>query len=166
MDCPESFSHTRDKGNYSWPLTSPATKAEVSCRKNPLQSAQRSWWVMRSSHFGSFMGNRRERRALCDGEPDGSLSWHPAVPCREDAKYTGPVQHGLQEKGVLHHFHHLQQVQASRVGSWLSAWAGRGNRCTVAFCAIRSWHSALQYLQMHFKLLRHLGSAPTLLNEC
>lgn len=147
MDCPESFSHTRDKGNYSWPLTSPATKAEVSCRKNPLQSAQRSWWVMRSSHFGSFMGNRREGRALCDGEPDGSLSW-------------------LQEKGALHHFHHLQQVQASRVGCWLSVWAGRGSRCTVAFRAIRSWHSAHQYLQMHFKLLWHLGSAPTLLNEC
>ncbi|XP_028940706.1 adhesion G-protein coupled receptor G4, partial [Antrostomus carolinensis] len=42
MDCPESFSHTTYKGNYSWPLTSPATKAEVSCRKNPLQFAQRS----------------------------------------------------------------------------------------------------------------------------
>ncbi|XP_009873767.1 PREDICTED: probable G-protein coupled receptor 112, partial [Apaloderma vittatum] len=42
MDCPESFSRTTYKGNYSWPLTSPATKAEVSCRKNPLQSAQRS----------------------------------------------------------------------------------------------------------------------------
>ncbi|KAM6381300.1 adhesion G-protein coupled receptor G4 isoform 3-T4 [Pluvialis apricaria] len=41
-DCPESFSHTAYKGNYSWPLTSPATKAKVSCRKNPLQSAQRS----------------------------------------------------------------------------------------------------------------------------
>ena len=36
---------------------------------------------------------------------------------KEDVKYTGPVQHGLQEKGVLHHFHHLQQVQASIVGS-------------------------------------------------
>ncbi|XP_064933618.1 adhesion G-protein coupled receptor G4 isoform X1 [Columba livia] len=42
MDCPESFSHTTYKGNYSWPLTSPATKVEVSCRKNPLQSARRS----------------------------------------------------------------------------------------------------------------------------
>ncbi|XP_041885298.1 adhesion G-protein coupled receptor G4 [Corvus kubaryi] len=42
MGCPESFSHTRYKGNYSWPLTSPASKTEVSCRKNPLQSAQRS----------------------------------------------------------------------------------------------------------------------------
>ncbi|XP_032558247.1 adhesion G-protein coupled receptor G4 [Chiroxiphia lanceolata] len=42
MDCPESFSHTRYKGSYSWPLTSPASEAEVSCRKNPLQSAQRS----------------------------------------------------------------------------------------------------------------------------
>ncbi|XP_050166684.1 adhesion G-protein coupled receptor G4 isoform X2 [Myiozetetes cayanensis] len=42
MDCPESFSHTSYKGNYSWPLTSPASEAEVSCRKNPLQSAQRS----------------------------------------------------------------------------------------------------------------------------
>ncbi|XP_054695652.1 adhesion G-protein coupled receptor G4 [Grus americana] len=42
MDCPESFSHTTYKGNYSWPLTSPATKTEVSCKKNPLQSAQRS----------------------------------------------------------------------------------------------------------------------------
>ncbi|KAM6117323.1 adhesion G-protein coupled receptor G4 [Pterocles gutturalis] len=42
MDCPESFTHTLNKGNYSWPLTSPATKAEVSCRKNPQQSAQRS----------------------------------------------------------------------------------------------------------------------------
>ncbi|XP_009975661.1 PREDICTED: probable G-protein coupled receptor 112, partial [Tauraco erythrolophus] len=41
-DCPESFSRTTYKGNYSWPLTSPATKALVSCRKNPLQSAQRS----------------------------------------------------------------------------------------------------------------------------
>ncbi|XP_053932056.1 adhesion G-protein coupled receptor G4 isoform X2 [Cuculus canorus] len=42
MDCPESFTQTTGKGNYSWPLTSPATKVEVSCRKNPLQSAQRS----------------------------------------------------------------------------------------------------------------------------
>nr|XP_025966707.1 adhesion G-protein coupled receptor G4 isoform X1 [Dromaius novaehollandiae] len=42
MDCPESFSQTAYKGNYSWPLTNPATKAEVSCSKNPLQSAMRS----------------------------------------------------------------------------------------------------------------------------
>ncbi|XP_030353502.1 adhesion G-protein coupled receptor G4 [Strigops habroptila] len=41
-DCPESFSLTTYKGNYSWPLTEPAAKAEVSCRKNPLQSAERS----------------------------------------------------------------------------------------------------------------------------
>lgn len=86
MDCPESFSHTTYKGNYSWPPTSPATKAEVSCKKNPLQSARRSWWVMRSSHFGSCMGNRRERQALCGGKPDGSLSWHTAVPCQGRCK--------------------------------------------------------------------------------
>ncbi|XP_025894797.1 adhesion G-protein coupled receptor G4 [Nothoprocta perdicaria] len=41
-DCPESFSQTVYKGNYSWPLTNPASKAEVSCSKNPLQSAIRS----------------------------------------------------------------------------------------------------------------------------
>ncbi|KAM8997089.1 adhesion G-protein coupled receptor G4 [Ara ararauna] len=42
VDCPESFSHTTYKGNYSWPLTKPAAKAEVSCKRNPLQSAVRS----------------------------------------------------------------------------------------------------------------------------
>ncbi|XP_035181922.1 adhesion G-protein coupled receptor G4 isoform X2 [Oxyura jamaicensis] len=42
MDCPESFSQTKYKGSYYWPLTSPATKAEVNCSKNPLESAQRS----------------------------------------------------------------------------------------------------------------------------
>ncbi|XP_068813361.1 adhesion G-protein coupled receptor G4 isoform X3 [Struthio camelus] len=42
MDCPASFSQTAYKGNYSWPLTNPAAKAEVSCSKNPLQSATRS----------------------------------------------------------------------------------------------------------------------------
>lgn len=82
MDCPESFSQTAYKGNYSWPLTSPATKAEVSCKKNPLQSAQRSWWVMRSSHFGASTGNRREGQPWCDGNPDGSLSRHTAAPCQ------------------------------------------------------------------------------------
>ncbi|KAF2980961.1 hypothetical protein EK904_014713 [Melospiza melodia maxima] len=42
VGCPESFFLTRYNGNYSWPVTSPASETEVSCRKNPLQSAQRS----------------------------------------------------------------------------------------------------------------------------
>ncbi|XP_030128200.2 bombesin receptor subtype-3 isoform X1 [Taeniopygia guttata] len=42
VGCQESFFLMRYKGNYSWPVTSPASKTEVSCRKNLLQSAQRS----------------------------------------------------------------------------------------------------------------------------
>ncbi|RMB97845.1 hypothetical protein DUI87_25702 [Hirundo rustica rustica] len=42
VDCPEIFSLMRYKGKYSWPVRSRASKTEVSCRKNPLQSAQRS----------------------------------------------------------------------------------------------------------------------------
>ncbi|CAN8188838.1 unnamed protein product [Coccothraustes coccothraustes] len=42
VGCPESFFLTRYNGNYSWPVTSPASETEVSCRKNPLQSAQGS----------------------------------------------------------------------------------------------------------------------------
>ncbi|XP_023781639.1 adhesion G-protein coupled receptor G4 isoform X2 [Cyanistes caeruleus] len=42
VGCSERSLFTRYKGNYSWPVTSPASKKEVSCRKNPLQSAQRS----------------------------------------------------------------------------------------------------------------------------
>ncbi|TRZ08432.1 hypothetical protein HGM15179_018673, partial [Zosterops borbonicus] len=37
VGCPETFSLTRCKGNYSWFLRSPASKTDVSCRKNPLQ---------------------------------------------------------------------------------------------------------------------------------
>ncbi|XP_068060601.1 adhesion G-protein coupled receptor G4 isoform X3 [Anomalospiza imberbis] len=42
VGCPESFFLMRYKGNYSWSVTSPASETEVSCRKNLLQSAQRS----------------------------------------------------------------------------------------------------------------------------
>ncbi|OXB79475.1 UNVERIFIED_CONTAM: hypothetical protein H355_008370 [Colinus virginianus] len=42
IDCPESVSQTKYKGSYSWPQTSPAGTAEVSCKKNPHQSARRS----------------------------------------------------------------------------------------------------------------------------
>lgn len=104
MDCPESFSHTTYKGNYSWPLTSPATKVEVSCRKNPLQSARRSWWVIRPFHLGSCMGNKREHQGLCGGKEDGGLPWHAVLPWQGRCKVSRASPARAAGKGTVASF--------------------------------------------------------------
>lgn len=125
VGCPESFFVTRYNGNYSWPVTSPASETEVSCRKNPLQFAQRSWWVTR--HLVLIFPWKSSR--FCNGKSDGGLPQHTAVPCQ----WIGKEIQGLSAwaagkgRGIIP-IAWRQKEPAVTAGTRLSAWAGRGNR--------------------------------------
>ncbi|XP_052669458.1 adhesion G-protein coupled receptor G4 isoform X2 [Harpia harpyja] len=93
MDCPESFSHTRDKGNYSWPRTSPATKAEVSCRKNSLQSAQRSCAINIELEQAFWEKPNITECKLLEELPNNILDLHDITITEENAQDV--VQHIL-----------------------------------------------------------------------
>ncbi|XP_010294785.1 PREDICTED: probable G-protein coupled receptor 112, partial [Phaethon lepturus] len=86
MDCPESFSYTTYKGNYSWPLTSPASKAEVSCRKNPLQSAQRSCAINIELEQAFWMKPNMTECKLLEELPNSILDLHNITITEEDAQ--------------------------------------------------------------------------------
>ncbi|KAM6197938.1 adhesion G-protein coupled receptor G4 [Sarcoramphus papa] len=93
MDCPESFSHTAYKGNYSWPLTSPAAKAEVSCRKNPLQSAQRSCAINIELEQAFWKKPNMTECKLLEELPNNILDLHDITITEENAHDV--VQHIL-----------------------------------------------------------------------
>ncbi|KAM6381299.1 adhesion G-protein coupled receptor G4 isoform 2-T3 [Pluvialis apricaria] len=92
-DCPESFSHTAYKGNYSWPLTSPATKAKVSCRKNPLQSAQRSCAINIELEQAFWKKPSMTECKLLEELPNNILDLHDIIITEENAQDV--VQHIL-----------------------------------------------------------------------
>ncbi|XP_054025447.1 adhesion G-protein coupled receptor G4 [Dryobates pubescens] len=93
MDCPESFSHTTYKGNYSWPLTSPAAKAEVSCRKNPLQSARRSCAINIDLEIAFWKKPNVTECKLLEELPNNIIGLHDVVVTEENAQDV--VQHIL-----------------------------------------------------------------------
>ncbi|KAM6251920.1 adhesion G-protein coupled receptor G4-like [Spheniscus humboldti] len=93
MDCPESFSHTTYKGNYSWPPTSPATKAEVSCKKNPLQSARRSCAINIELEQAFWKKPNMTECKLLEELPNSILDLHDIRITEENAQDV--VQHIL-----------------------------------------------------------------------
>ncbi|XP_012959038.3 adhesion G-protein coupled receptor G4 isoform X1 [Anas platyrhynchos] len=93
MDCPESFSQTKYKGNYSWPLTSPATKAEVSCNKNPLESAQRSCGINIDLEQAFWEKPNTTECKLLEELPNNILDLHDITITDENAQDV--VQHIL-----------------------------------------------------------------------
>ncbi|XP_035397562.1 adhesion G-protein coupled receptor G4 [Cygnus atratus] len=93
MDCPESFSQTKYKGNYYWPLTSPATKAEVSCSKNPLESAQRSCGINIDLEQAFWEKPNMTECKLLEELPNNILDLHDITITDENAQDV--VQHIL-----------------------------------------------------------------------
>ncbi|XP_009696915.1 PREDICTED: probable G-protein coupled receptor 112, partial [Cariama cristata] len=93
MDCPESFSYTTYKGNYSWPLTSPTAKAEVSCRKNPLQSARRSCAINIELEQAFWKKPDMTECKLLEELPNNILDLHDITITEENAQDV--VQHIL-----------------------------------------------------------------------
>ncbi|XP_069724056.1 adhesion G-protein coupled receptor G4 [Phaenicophaeus curvirostris] len=93
MDCPESFTQTTGKGNYFWPLTSPAAEAEVSCRKNPLQSARRSCAINIELEQAFWKKPIMTECNLLEDLPDNILDLHDITITEENAQDV--VQHIL-----------------------------------------------------------------------
>lgn len=93
LDCPESISQTKYKGSYSWPQTSPAATVEVSCGKNPLQSAWRKCAInidLEQSFWGK--PNMTECKLL-EELPSNILDLHNVIITEENAQDV--VQHIL-----------------------------------------------------------------------
>ncbi|XP_064282469.1 adhesion G-protein coupled receptor G4 isoform X2 [Passer domesticus] len=91
--CPESFFFTRCNRNYSWPVTSPDSETEVSCRKNPLQSAQRSCEISIELEQASWKKPNVTKCKLLEKLPNNILDLQDIKLTEENAQDV--VQHIL-----------------------------------------------------------------------